>query len=116
MDTPEYKQHRKAVATADGASVLEESKHAFNAKGFERLCVQVLPAGGANPSVEVMFWSDAAGKFISAHTALTFAGKGANTAYEITVDVYGRKTLVSVTAIAAGTVDVHVAGFRPAPR
>ncbi len=114
QDSPKFVRHRRAVAAVD--SVFTDSRRAANCKGFEQLRIQVVPSGGADPTVEVMFWSDGAGRFISAHTALTYAGKGADTPYEIVVPVYGQKVFVAFTTLAAGAADVWVAGFRPAPR
>jgi hypothetical protein len=75
--------------------------------------VQVVPSGGANPSVAVFWWSEEAEKFVQEHVALAKAGVGVNAPYEFTVESRGRIMFVAVTAIAAGTVDVYVSGFDP---
>lgn len=107
---PEYKAHRLAIDAVDSPNPTD-SIYGIQCREFDRLHVQVHPSGGANPSVEVVFWSDALQTFISAHTSLTFAGKGADTPYEFSVDVEGRIAFVRVAAIVAGACDVYVAGW-----
>lgn len=107
---PEFNTHRSAVTAADSA--VEDPKRGVNCRGFDKMHVQVTPTGGANPSVEVLFWHDGAVKFISEYTPVTKTGKGADTPYSFTVDVQGRRAFVAVTAIAAGSVDISVAGWR----
>lgn len=108
---PEYRLHRENLTGADTLPITD-GKRGVNCIGYEKLHVQVIPAGGGNPSVEVLFWSSAAGRFVSAHTPLTFAGKGANTPYEFTIDVSGRKAFVAITTLAAGSCKVAVSGYR----
>jgi hypothetical protein len=110
---PEYKAHRTAVAAVDSSNPTTDSV-GIQCREFQRLHVQVIPSTLCNPSVEVIFWSEAKSAFISAHTALAFAGKGAGVAYEFTVDVEGRLPFVKFTTLAAGTCNVHVAGWRHA--
>lgn len=107
---PNYTKHRTKVTAADSAA-LTDVKSCINMDGFADAHVQVIPSGGANPTVEVLWWSDAASKFIKEQVALTKAGIGADTPYEFTVSAKGRKMLVAVTTIAAGQCDVYVAGF-----
>lgn len=107
---PDFNTHRTNVAAADSA--VTDLRRGINCKGFDKLHVQVMPRDGANPSVEVLFWHDGAGQFISEYTALTKAGKGADTPYSFTVDVQGRHAFVAVTTIAAGSVDIDIAGWR----
>jgi hypothetical protein len=89
-----------------------EDVYAHNLAGYDLAHVQVIPTGGANPSIEVMFWSEAASMFVSAAPKLTTAGQGVDTPYEVTVPVAGRRMLVSITAIGAGSCDIYVAAFR----
>jgi hypothetical protein len=106
---PTYTLHRELVEAPDGAVTLE--MQGFNASGYEKVHVQVVAADGANPSVEVLVWSDTLGKFISVHTPMAFAGKGVDSSYEFTIDALGRRMFVAVTAIAAGTASVYIAGW-----
>ena len=106
---PTYELHREAVDAAD--TTITDSRRGVNCGGYSRLHVQIVPDGTANPTVEVLFWSDGAGAFIPAHTPLVFAGVGADKAYEFSIDVEGRRIFVAVTTIAAGSVDIYVAGW-----
>lgn len=105
---PHYALHRSATA-ADPATVTEE-KLGMNMASNDRAHVQVVPSGGANPSVEVQFWSAGAGAFISEHTPITFTGKGANVPFEFTVECRERIMLVKLTVLATGKAMVYVAG------
>lgn len=107
---PLYQQYRKAVAAVDTLPVTDV-KEACNAGQHEDVHVQVFPAGGANPTVAVLWWSEAAGKFIQEHVAISKAGVGANTPFEFTIQAKGRMFFVAVTTLAAGTVDIYVSGF-----
>lgn len=106
---PNYTLHRHLVEAPDSA--VTNDARGFNASGYEKLHVQVVAADGSNPSVEVLVWSSQAGKFISCHTPLAFAGKGVDTPYEFTIDALGRQMFVAITAIAAGTASVYIAGW-----
>lgn len=106
---PQYEHHREAVDTAD--TTITDSRRGVNCGGYSRLHVQIVPTDGANPTVEVLFWSDAAGQFISAHTPLVFAGTGVDAPYEFSIDVEGRRIFVAVNTIGAGSVDIYVAGW-----
>lgn len=95
----------------DGTAALVEDRYCMNLAGYETAIVQVVPTGGANPSIEVLFWSEAAESFVSEVPALAVAGQGADKPYEVRVPALGRKMLVKVTAIAAGSVDIFIAAF-----
>lgn len=110
---PKYSIHRNGITAADGAASTNE-RDGESFAGYDLGIVQIIPSGGANPTVELMVWSEAAGKFISANPAASKTGLGADTPYEFTFTAAGRKFWVMVTALAAGSVDVYVAGHRTA--
>jgi hypothetical protein len=107
--SPGYSLHRKAITATDTLPVTNR-EIGINMKGYLRAHVQVVPSGGANPTVQVLWWSASASKFVQEHTPITRAGVGADTPYEFTVDCRGRMMLVAITTLAAGTVDVNVSG------
>jgi len=108
---PDYGQHRKEVAVADSGSI-DNKKRGINCGSYRVANIQVVPITAAgNPDVEVLFWSEKAGKFIRAHTALTKTGVGAGVPYEFTVECNGRIMFVFVTGTLTGGVDVYVSGF-----
>lgn len=107
---PNYAKYREAVAAADTLANVPESA-GLNAQGIDTVHIQVLPSGGANPTVAVVFWSAALGRFIQEQTPISKAGVGANTGYEFSVAPKGRRTAVIVTTIAGGQCDIYVAGF-----
>lgn len=79
--------------------------------GYQFANVQVIPSGGANPNLEIMWWSEAANQFIQEHTPLTKAGVGIDTPFEFTVECFGRNMFVAVTTLAAGKAEIYVSGF-----
>ena len=108
---PEYAKHREGPITAVDTLPEANIAHGMNMRGFLRANIQVNPSGGANPSVSVLFWNQELGQFVQANPALTFAGVGADTPFEIGVDVNSRIIFVAVTTLAAGQVDsIFVAG------
>lgn len=112
---PQYAMHRKGVAAVDSAALAQE-ENGCNAGGYSDVHVQVVPSGGANPTVEVLWWSDPASVFVKEQVALTKAGIGADKPFEFTIQPKGRIFLVAVTVIAAGSVDVFVSGFANFPQ
>lgn len=104
---PRYAKHRTVEDAADGLPVTLTTKgHGLNCQGRRFVNFQVVPTpAAANPSVEVLFWSEAAGHFISANTPIAKAGIGAGLPYEFTVEAHGRILFCRVTAgIAASQV------------
>lgn len=111
QEAPSYSLHRRNVAAADSVDITDSSR-GLPAHGYQSVHVQVIPDGG-DPSVEVLFWSEAAGKFISEHVPIVKAGKGVDVPYEFTVEARGRRVFVKVSTMAAGTVSVWLAAWNP---
>lgn len=111
-EAPKYAIHRKGIAALD-ASLPDDDRGAMNLAGYETACVQVVPSGGANPTVKVFFWSDPADAWISEVPALTATAPGADTPFEFRVPVCGRRMFVAVTAGAVGSIDIYIAAFGP---
>jgi hypothetical protein len=108
-DTPRYSIHRSGVTVIDPTPSDKETE-ASNFSGFDIACFQVIPSGGASPTVEVMEWSEIAGSFISANPKFIVTTLGVDTPYAFTVTAAGRKLWVMVTAIVGGSVDIYAAG------
>jgi len=107
---PDYVAHRLAIGVPDSGTI-NNKQVGMNMSNYEYAHIQVIPQAGVNANVAVLWWSDAAGKFIQEHTAITKTGVGAGIAYEFTVEPRGRIMFVSVTAVATSTVDIYVSGF-----
>lgn len=108
---PNYGLHRENIAVVDAGNITNKKK-GINCGAYRYANIQVVPLTGAgNPTVEVLFWSEKAGKFIKAHTALTKAGIGAGVPYEFTVECNGRIMFVFVTGTLTGGVNVYVSGY-----
>ncbi len=108
---PVYARHREV---RDAIDVLPETEkgRGVNMSGYLYAHVQVLPSGGADPSVEVQVWSDAAGAFISISPVATRVGVGADAPYEFTFSCRSRIIFIAVTGGVSGGqgVDIFVAG------
>lgn len=110
---PDYVIHRENIIAAEAVTAFEKGD-AINMANYHSAHIQVIPtpASGGNPTVVVYWWSEVADKFVQENPALTKAGVGANVPYEFTVECRGRRMLVLVSVLAAGTVDaIMVSGF-----
>lgn len=105
---PAYAHHRY-ITSVDALPVTKENL-GINMASHSHAHIQVVPSGGCNPSVAILWWSKAAARFIPEHTPITKAGQGVDTPYEFTVECRGRIMLVIATALASGIAEVHVAG------
>lgn len=110
LQAPEYARHRRQVTAVDAAAVTDR-KRGINMAHHSQAHIQIIPTGGANPDVEVLWWSEEASAFISENPALAKSGAGADTPYEFTVDCRGRIMFVAVTTLAGGSVEIMVSGF-----
>ena len=107
---PEYALHRSGVAAVDTLPEANRA-HGINMAAHTVAHIQVVPSGGANPNVAILWWSEAASKFVQEQVSIAKTGVGVNIPYEFDVDARGRIMFVAVTAITAGVVDVHVSGY-----
>lgn len=108
---PRFTKHRSIVGAIDTGNITNK-KSGMNMSGFDNAIIRVIPDNGANPSIEVLFWSEEAGKFISDSTGLTVAAKGADVSYDFKCEVNDRIIFVYVTGTVTGddTVEVLIAG------
>lgn len=106
---PGYARHRDAVSAVDALATVPQ-EHGINMDGHEWANIQIVPEGGANPTVAVSWWSAAAGVFIQEHVPISKAGVGVNVPFEFSIPANGRIMFVAVTAITAGTTSVYVSG------
>ncbi len=107
---PDFSLHREGVSVIDTLPV-SKKEYGVNTGHYRHAIIDVVPTGDADPTVEVLWWSEAKQEFVSEHTPIAKAGTGANTPYQFAVECLGRIMLVAVTAIVAGTVDISVAGY-----
>lgn len=106
--SPEKTLHRSSVTAVDGEKT--DKVGALNSFGHQRAHIQVVPSEDATDvSIEVLWWSDALGKFISEQPPLTKTGAD-GVPYEFSVESGGRIMFVAVTSIATGSVSVYVGG------
>lgn len=108
-----YALHREAVTGVDTISAVDK-KRGMNMVGYQVAIIEVLPSGGADPTLGLYYWSEAAGLWLQAQTPEVIGPGGVDTPYHrLITTVRQRRIFVAVTAIAAGQVDVRIAGGRP---
>ena len=109
---PRFTIHR-TLTVIDGAGAITNGKRGMNMAGFEKAHIKVLPGATAAPDLEVLFWSETKGEFLSDHTPLAYAKKAVGVAWEITVEVQGRIIFVKVpngTFPGGATCEIQIAG------
>lgn len=108
---PKFTRHRLVKVNPDAGAITTRSR-GMNMAGFKVAHIRVIPSAGITPTVDILFWSEAAGKFVQEHTAISKAAPGAGVAFDFTVDAQGRVIFAYVTGtIGAGKqVEVLVAG------
>ena len=94
---PNTNLHRE-VAVNDPAPAVTDKDLGVNFKGFEKGIIEVLPSGGANPVIDLLFWMEEAGGFIGEHTPIQFSAPGADTPYSSTFDAMGRIVFAKVVS------------------
>lgn len=111
---PAYALHR-LLKDANDSAAPTNVKVGCNCKGYKTAHIQIVPSSGANPAVEVLFWSEAAAKFIRGHTQITKTALGAGIASEFDVDVGSRVIYVMITSGmgASEEVRIYVSGADP---
>lgn len=111
---PEYNLHR-IVKDANDAGTIDDGRRGMNMQSYSHAHVQILPSGGANPDVKILFFSPELGEFIAPHPdqEIAFAGAGPDVPYDFSFEPRGRKFFVFVTSgvSAADVVKIFVAGF-----
>ncbi|KKN79951.1 hypothetical protein LCGC14_0334590 [marine sediment metagenome] len=111
---PVYARHRVVEGAIDTGTITEE-RRAMNMASHSHAHVQVIPTNGANPDVKVLFWSEAANRFIDPHPdqEISFGGAGPDVPYEFTFEPRGRKIFIFVTGTVTGddVVEIQVAGY-----
>ncbi len=112
---PVYARHRVVEGAIDTDPTTIDERRAMNMASHSHAHVQIIPTNGANPDVKVLFWSEAAGRFIDPHPdqAISFTGQGADVPYEFTFEPRGRKIFIFVTGTVTGNdvVEIQVAGY-----
>jgi len=111
---PVFTLHRIVKDAIDSAAITDRDL-GMNMTGYDTAVIQVVPkttAGDPSPNIEVLSWSEEAGKFVSAATAKSASAPAAKTAYEYTCDVFGAVIFVYVTGtLAAGdSAEIFIAG------
>ena len=106
---PKFEPHRKGIAALDASNPTKASE-GVNFAGFDVGYFQVEPSSSANPTIEILSWSESLSEFISQNPPLTFTGAGADTPYEVSFPANGRILFAKVTAGALGSVDINASG------
>lgn len=109
---PQFQVHRTVTADDGAAPTITDINLGSRADGYEKCVVNAVPSGTANPVMEVLFWSDAAGRFIPTNPATSLPAAGADVAQSLVFDVIGRIFIVIVVSgTGAGSTIIEIAGF-----
>lgn len=109
--SPQYGKHRTGVTAVDGLpATLTTKRLGMACEGYLAALIQVIPSGGANPTVEVLTWSDEAGHFVPQVAAAVVAGPGANLPFEFEFFCRSRYFFVRFTVLAGGSCEVVATG------
>lgn len=79
--------------------------------GYGKALIQVVPAGTANPTINVHYWSEGADRFVKTNDVPDIANYGMGEPFEFTIDCHGRLMYIEVTDTVAGGVDIYVSGI-----
>lgn len=115
--SPNTNLHRE-VAVNDSAAVTDKAL-GVNFKGFEKGIIEVVPSGGANPVIDLLFWMEGAGsggEFVEEHTPIQFTAPGADTPYSSTFDAMGRivfAKVVSGITVGDDLVKIYMGAEKP---
>lgn len=110
---PVFTLHREGIAAVDAADASPtKASSGMNMAGYEKAIIHVVPkTGSPTANIEVLVWSESAGKFVPFATAKTADMPAADTAYTFECVVEGQIIWVRVTGtISSATVDVLIAG------
>lgn len=111
--TPALKKY-KTVDTAVEAGPFATKEHGVNMGHYEMAIIDVKAEGGANPDVNVLWWSEETGAFVQDNPALAKTGAGADTGYQFSVLALGRIMFVQVSGgitIGAHIATISVGGY-----
>ena len=115
IQTPYYKLYRTVLANDSLPKTVKDSFE--NSAGYRFANIQIVPSGGDNPTVQVLWWSEDGTKFIQEHTPISKAGLGANTSYEFTIECLGRLFFVAVTSGGGvGATKIYISGDELRPQ
>lgn len=108
---PVWSPHRLGLTTADGA-VSTKKAEGVNSEAFNDIAVDVVLQSGSltDLDVAVLFWSDAAGKFVVESPSITNINN--TTGFQFTFQSTGRIFWIQVTSLTGTNpvVDIYVTG------
>lgn len=106
---PNFTEHRSVSGAIDSGDITTRGWGMVMSE-FKTAVIRVVPGTTANITVEARFWSEDAGKFISANPALQQAGAGAGIPFDYTVEVNGKILFVYVTGTIGNGAKIQIAG------
>jgi len=106
---PQMTLWKEGLAAAETLPLSRPQTAGINCGNYNKILVNVIPTGGANPTVTMLVWSDKANAFIQLIPASTFAGPGADTPFSFVFEAQGRILYPAVTTLGAGAVAIEAA-------
>lgn len=110
--SPEFSLYKTVEDAAEGAGPYTEKKHGVATDNWLSTIVDIACSASANPAIDILFWSDAAGAFVVDDDVATITAKGAGVSYQKVVNSAGRRIFVLVggTVPASESVEISLAG------
>ena len=113
---PDFKIHRILTEANDSGDLpITDKKKGINMGNYRHAIIDVFTAGGTNPTLEVCFWSEAAGAFLKVEPADIFTCDPPPSAgCQKIVEVVGRIMFVAINlgnTTAGNVTTISVAGF-----
>lgn len=112
MSVAEYIKTADLTGTVQVVANLKEYD-GINMANWKKAAIQIIPSDGANPVVELFWWSESASKWVADYTPVKWLARGVNVPWETIVECKSRKMLAAVTGGCSGSqkVKVYVAGI-----
>lgn len=108
---PQFAPHRTGLSAADGSNS-DKKAEGVNCEGFNDIAVDVVKVSGTitDLDVEVLFWSETTGAFVSQDAQITKADH--TTGFQFVFESQGRIFWVKITTLTGTTpvVSIYVAG------
>ena len=110
---PNFVLHREVKEAVDSGDITNV-KSGMNMEGFSTCIIDVSPSTLADPSIQILFWSENHSKFVAENSPVSYPGAGAGKGYQQQVDCAGRVMFVFVdSGVTTGdTVKIGVAGCK----
>ncbi len=108
VKAPDYILYRQTIDKDTGD--ITDKRLGLNCSNYQYANIQIVPNGTSNPTINILFWSEALGMFVEANPEVSRSGAGPGIGYEFSFECYGRIIFAYVVA-GIGGCDIYASGF-----